>query len=639
LLIKQRFFRIISAMNAQELRRKYLDFFSNKGHVIIPSSSLVPENDSSTLFTGSGMQPMVPYLLGEIHPNGNRLADAQKSFRGEDIEEVGDNRHTTFFEMLGNWSLGDYFKKEQIPWIFEFLTSVVGLDPNNLYVSVFRGNDEIGIPRDEETVELWQECFGKAGIEAKAVDYPERDGMKEGRIFYYDENKNWWSRSGVPSNMPVGEPGGPDSEMFWDFGAELKLHENSTFQNQPCHINCDCGRFMEIGNNVFMEYQKTENGFKKLIQRNVDFGGGLERLAAASLNNPDIFFITILYPLITKIESLSGKKYREDETTTESFRVLADHIRAGVMIIADGVEPSNKDRGYILRRLLRRSMVHARRLNLSGNWSEALVSEVVQIYKDSYPDLVNDSQRIFKTIESEQIKFGKTLEKGLKEFEKIMQKGDGISGEQAFNLYQTYGFPWELTKELAERSGILLVGMAAGFESEFKKHQDLSRTASAGDFKGGLADNSEIVVRYHTATHLMHKALRDVLGPDVWQKGSNITAERTRFDFTYPQKMTDEQKANVERLVNQWINQDGVVKREMMSLDEARQLGAIGLFGEKYGDTVSIYTITDPKTGEIISREFCGGPHVEHTGTIGKFKIAKEEAVSAGVRRIKAVLE
>ena len=625
------------ALLANELRKKYLEFFAAKNHVVIPSSSLVPENDASTLFTGSGMQPMVPYLLGEAHPQGKLLADSQKSFRGEDIEEVGDNRHTTFFEMLGNWSLGDYFKKEQIAWMFEFLTSVAGLDPNNLYISVFRGNDAINIPRDEETAKLWQECFEKAGIKAPVVDFPERDGMQNGRIFYYDEQKNWWSRAGVPENMPVGEPGGPDSEMFWDFGAALQLHENSPFKDQPCHINCDCGRFMEIGNNVFMEYKKTEQGFEKLAQQNVDFGGGLERMAAASINNPDIFFIDVLYPLISEIELLSGKKYREDETITKSFRILSDHIRASVMITGDGVEPSNKDRGYILRRLLRRAMIHARKLNLPEHWLEALVGKVVQIYNDQYPYLVTDSERIFKSIEAEQAKFGKTLDKGLKEFEKLFEKQGRINGTDAFNLYQTYGFPWELTKELAEVSG---QNVARGeFEEEFKKHQDLSRTASAGTFKGGLADHSDIVVRYHTATHLMHKALRDVLGPDVWQKGSNITAERTRFDFTYPQKMTDEQKAEVERLVNEWIALDAEMKQEMMPLEKARQLGAIGLFGEKYGDTVSIYTATDTKTGKVISREFCGGPHVEHTGQIGKFRIAKEEAVSAGVRRIKAVLE
>ncbi|MDQ3018505.1 MAG: alanine--tRNA ligase, partial [bacterium] len=554
----------------------------------------------------------------------------------EDIEEVGDNRHTTFFEMLGNWSLGDYFKADQVPWMFEFLTSVVGLDPKNLYITAFRGNDAIGIPRDEETVKLWQACFAKVGIEAKAVDFAERDGMQDGRIFYYDEKKNWWSRAGVPNNMPVGEPGGPDTEMFWDFGNALRLHENSEFKNDQCHVNCDCGRFMEIGNNVFMQCIKTDKGFEELPQRNVDFGGGLERMAAAAINNPDVFFTDVLYPLIEELQFLSKTQYTFDEATTKSFSVIADHIRAAVMITGDGIEPSNKDRGYILRRLLRRTMVYGRKLDLPGHWLEALVGKVVEIYNEAYPELVNDSERIFKVIEGEKAKFEKTLEKGLKEFDKIFDKQKELSGTDAFNLYQTYGFPLEVTEELCAQAGQKV--NKGEFEQEFVKHKDLSRTASAGAFKGGLADNSEIVVRYHTATHLLHKALRTVLGEDVWQKGSNITAERTRFDFTYPQKMTDEQKKEVEDLVNKWIAIDAEMKQEMMPLDKARELGAIGLFGEKYADTVSIYSATD-KEGNVISREFCGGPHVEHTGLVGNLRIAKEEAVSSGVRRIKAVIE
>lgn len=627
----------MAKMTAQDLRTKYLEFFKAKGHEIVPSASLIPENDSSTLFTGSGMQPMVPYLLGETHPHGKRLADSQKSFRAEDIEEVGDNRHTTFFEMLGNWSLGDYFKAEQIPWMFEFLTKVVELDPSKLYITAFRGNEEIGIPRDTESVELWQKCFSDFGIEAGVVDFPERDGMQGGRIFYYDEKKNWWSRAGVPNNMPVGEPGGPDTEMFWDFGIELGLHEQSEFKDLPCHVNCDCGRFMEIGNNVFMEYQKTEKGFEKLAQRNVDFGGGLERMAAAAIDNPDIFLITILNPIIKEIEFLSNKVYLNDPKETKAFRVISDHIRAAVMMVSDGVEPANKDRGYILRRLLRRAMVYARRFEMPEHWLEALVEKVVLIYNDQYPELVEDANRIFIVMKNEQSKFSATLEKGLKEFEKLFQKQGQLSGTDAFNLYQTYGFPLELTEELAITAGQVI--NKAEFESGFKKHQDLSRTASAGDFKGGLADHSDIVVRYHTATHLLHKALKTVLGDEVAQRGSNITAERTRFDFNYPQKMTDEQKKQVEDLVNKWIQMDLDMKQEMMPLEKARELNAIGLFGEKYADTVSIYTATDKNTGEVISREFCGGPHVEHTGAIGKFRIAKEEAVSAGMRRIKAVIE
>ncbi len=644
-------------MTGQELRQKYLDFYKAKQHAIVPSSSLVPENDATTLFTGSGMQPMIEYLLGAKHPLGTRITDSQKSFRSQDIEEVGDNRHTTFFEMLGNWSLGDYFKQEQLPWMYEFLTKEIGLDAKHLYITVFRGSESIGIPRDEESALIWQKLFSEAGIDAGIVDFAERDGMQGGRIFYYDEKKNWWSRAGVPGNMPVGEPGGPDSEMFWDFGADLHLHENSPYKDGPCHVNCDCGRFVEIGNNVFMEYVKAENGFEPLKQKNVDFGGGLERMVAASINNPDVFQIDLLRSLITILEKLSGKTYGSDVDTTKAFRVIVDHSRAAVFLVADGVEPSNKDRGYVLRRLLRRSMVFGKTLEFPNGWLKEVVDSVITTYAEAYPDLREQEERIVGVIQNEENKFIATLEKGLKEFEKLIKRIANISdrsggtdstvhptrstlptGTDAFNLYQTFGFPWELTHELAEQKGLTID--REEFEREFKKHQDLSRTASAGEFKGGLANHSDKVVRLHTTTHLMHKALRDVLGDHVWQKGSNITEERTRFDFTHPQKMTEEEKKKVEDLVNDWIKRDADMKQQNMSLEQARQLGAIGLFGEKYGDTVSIYTATDPKTGEVISREFCGGPHVTHTGAIGgTFRIAKEEAVSAGVRRIKAVIE
>ena len=549
------------------------------------------------------------------------------------MEEVGITRHTTFFEMLGNWSLGDYFKKEQIPWMFEFLTDELGLDAHRLYVTCFRGNTDLHIPKDEESAQLWQELFKAKGVESKIVDFPEKLGTQDGRIFYYDEKKNWWSRSGVPSNMPEGEPGGPDSEMFWDFGEELALHENSEWKNQPCHVNCDCGRFLEIGNNVFMEYVKVENGFEKLKQKNVDFGGGLERIAASLNNDPDIFKIDLLWPAIEVLEKASGKHYGESIEVTKAFRVIVDQIRAAVFLASDGVEPSNKDRGYVLRRLLRRSMVYAQQLALKESWLNDLITSFITIYKDPYPELESKKIQIENTIHAEHKKFNATLQKGLKEFEKLQY----VTGTDAFNLYQTYGFPWELTHELVEKRGSTVD--RAEFEAEFKKHQDLSRTASAGDFKGGLANHSDKVVRLHTATHLMHKALRQVLGDHVWQKGSNITEERTRFDFTHPQKMTDEEKAKVEELVNSWVQRDLIVNQENMSLEKARALGAIGLFGEKYGDTVSVYTISDKNSGEVVSREFCGGPHVEHTGTIGKFKIQKEEAISAGVRRIKAIIE
>jgi alanyl-tRNA synthetase len=647
-------------MTAQELRQKYLDFFKNKGHEIVPSSSLVPENDATTLFTGSGMQPMLEYLLGAKHPLGTRIADSQKSFRSQDIEEVGDNRHTTFFEMLGNWSLGDYFKQEQIPWMFEFLIDVVGLDPEKLYITCFIGAPEFGIPKDTEAAELWQKLFQEKGIEAKIVDIDSEEngyqrGIKPGeRIFFFDGSKNWWNRGKTgPRTTAVGDPCGPDSEMFFDFGTP---HDPKFGTN--CHPNCDCGRFMEIGNNVFMAYKKeSENSFVPLEKQNIDHGSGLERIAAAIEGSGDVFKISLLWPLIETLQKISGKSYDSDFELTRGFRIIADHVRAAVFLVGDGVEPSNKDRGYVLRRLLRRSMVYGKTHGFPNGWLKEVVDSVIATYKDAYSNLAEEEPRIIESIQSEERKFTATLEKGLKEFEKLIKRLENMSdrsglldttqhatrsalpnGTDAFNLYQTFGFPWELTHELAEKKGLNI--NKDEFEAEFKKHQDLSRTASAGEFKGGLANHSDKVVRLHTTTHLMHKALRDVLGDHVWQKGSNITEERTRFDFTHPQKMTPEEIKQVEDLVNKWIQLDGTMKPEVMPLAKARELGAIGLFGEKYGDTVSVYTVTDPKTGEVISREFCGGPHVKHTGEIGgTFKIVKEEAVSAGVRRIKAVIQ
>lgn len=639
-------------MTAKELRQKYLSFFESKGHVIVPSSSLVPENDATTLFTGSGMQPMVPYLLGAKHPLGNRITDSQRAFRADDIEEVGDNRHTTFFEMLGNWSFGEYFKQEQISWMFEFLVKECGLDPQNLYISVFRGDESIGISKDDEAVRLWKEQFATVGIEATTVDFAEKNGLQGGRIFYYPAKKNWWSRSGVPANMPVGEPGGPDTEMFWDFGESLKLHENSEWKDEVCHVNCDCGRFMEIGNNVFMEYVKTETGFEKLKQQNVDFGGGLERMLSAINNEVDVFRSDLLWPIIKYLQDITGKSYEGDTEVRRQMRIIADHVRAAVFMAHDGVVPSNKDRGYIMRRLLRRAMVAVRNLGTSSDWIPNAVASVILMFKDSYPELADNAESITKVIEDEKNRFASTLDKGLKEFKKMIlnqaleveQRGlketgvkPAITGVDAFNLYQTYGFPWELTRDLAKEAG--LNPDEEEYKAEFQKHKDLSRTASAGDFKGGLGGSGEIYTRYHTATHLMHKALKLVLGDHVAQMGSNITPERTRFDFKHGQKMTDEEKKKVEDLVNEWIQRDLTVKREEVPLEEARGRGAIGLFGEKYGEVVSIYTVLDPATEEVVSLEFCGGPHVEHTGLIGKFKIQKEEAVSAGVRRIKAVIE
>lgn len=633
-------------MRTTELRKKYVDFFASKGHVIVPSSSLLPENDPTTLFTGSGMQPMVPYLLGQKHPSGTRIVDSQKCFRSQDIEEVGDNRHTTFFEMLGNWSLGDYFKQEQIPWMWEFLTKEIGLDPTRLYFTCFKGNEELGIPRDTEAAQLWQKLFADRGIEAKIGENPETEGIQVGeRIFYYSEKKNWWSRSGVPGNMPVGEPGGPDTEMFWDFGVELGLHENSLWKSESCHVNCDCGRFMEIGNNVFMEYQKTEKGFEKLKQQNVDFGGGLERMAAALNNDPDVFKIDLFDNVRNKLEEVSGKKYEESAEITYAFRVILDHLRAATFLVSDGVFPSNKDQGYFTRRLIRRSIRYARNLDITTAFAASLCGSIIEMYSDAYPDLVVKKEKILAEIEKEETKFGATLQKGMKELEKILSTKKTVTGKDAFDLYQNFGFPKELTIEIAKQISGLEINTEE-YNEEFKKHQNLSRAGSEQKFKGGLADHSEMSLKYHTATHLLHAAVQKVLGPHAVQKGSNITPERLRFDFAHGEKMTPEQIAEVENLVNAAITRDYPVSFEILPLEEAKKRGAMGLFGDKYEDMVKVYSVGDPEelpvadpSAPTFSRELCGGPHVEHTGSIGKFKITKEEAVSAGVRRIKAIVE
>jgi alanyl-tRNA synthetase len=647
-------------MQLEEIRKKFLGFYEARGHVIVPSASLVPENDPTTLFTGSGMQPMVPYLLGENHPEGTRIADAQKSFRTGDIEEIGDNRHTTFFEMLGNWSLGDYFKKEQLPWVFEFLTDVVGLDPRRLYVTAFIGDEKNNLPRDTESVEIWKRLFKGKGIDAEAALIgSEAEGYEKGikgneRIFYYDSKKNWWSRAGVPENMPAGEPGGPDSEMFYDFG----IAHDPKF-GKECHPNCDCGRFLEIGNSVFMQYTKKSDGsFALLPKQNVDFGGGLERIAMASANIPDIIAVCHR-PIIDRLEALSGKKYGTDKKDTVSFRIVADHAKAASFLIGDGVLPSNIERGYFVRRLLRRAIRHADALGIKDAGLSKLVDATLEPYKDAYPETYAAREAIKQEIDKEEAKFRKTLKEGLREFEKIVSKINltnsfklegaanipaRISGQEAFNLYQTYGFPIELILELAKERNISVA--TERFNEEFKKHQDLSRTASAGTFKGGLADHSEKTTRLHTAHHLLLKALQIVLGPSVKQRGSNITSERLRMDFSYDGKMTDEQKKEAERIVNEKIAEDLPVIHSEMPREKAETLGAEHEFGQKYPERVSIYSVgpkgatpENPQFEKAYSIEFCGGPHVTHTGEIGKVKIIKEEAVSAGVRRIRAVLE
>lgn len=624
-------------MDISLIRQQYLSFFRERGHAVLASASLVPENDPTTLFTGSGMQPMIPFLLGEKHPLGKRIADSQKCFRTQDIEQVGDNRHTTFFEMLGNWSLGDYFKREQLAWLFEFLTHDIDLDPSRLYVSVFRGNTEI--PRDEESVRMWKELFARAGIEAKEVDGAERDGMQGGRIFYYDETKNWWSRAGVPSDMPVGEPGGPDSEIFWDLGETLTFHEQSPYKDTPCHVNCDCGRFLEIGNSVFMEYKKTDAGFEPLPQKNVDFGGGLERIAIARSDDPDMFQLSVFQKARSLIEKLSGKKYGDNALETRAFRVLLDHLRAATFLVGDGVVPSNKDQGYVVRRLIRRSVRYARKLGIEQPCVARVGSVYIDEYQEAYPELREKQERIDEELRREEEKFLLTLAKGEREFERMYTSKGSISGEDAFVLYATYGFPIELSEEMAKEQGQEIDRV--GFQREFVKHQELSRTGSVQKFAGGLADHSEATVKLHTATHMLLQALRMVLGAHVEQRGSNITQERLRFDFSHPEKLSSAQIQAVEDMVNQNIQKDLPVHYEMLTLEEAKARGAIGIFTDTYaqvGDKIKVYFIGDEPTGEYFSKEVCGGPHVDRTGTLGRLKIIKEESVARGVRRIKAIL-
>ncbi|MDB5259533.1 MAG: alaS [Candidatus Taylorbacteria bacterium] len=638
-------------MTLQELRSKFLAYYEKNGHAIIPSSSLVPENDPTTLFTGSGMQPLVPYLLGQKHPQGTRLVNSQKSFRSGDIDDIGDNRHTTFFEMLGNWSLGDYFKKEQLPQVFRFLTEEVGLDPKRLYVSAFIGDEANGVPKDAEAEAIWKELFASKGIDAKTVDIGSEArgaeiGMQGGRIFFYDVKKNWWSRSGIPANMPAGEPGGPDSELFYEFDF---IEHNPKF-GAHCHPNCDCGRYIEFGNSVFMQYKKNEaGGFELLPQLNVDFGGGLERFAMAANNTADIFGLDVFADLISTLETKSGKKYKDadgkENEYTAAFRVVVDHIRASVFLIGDGVIPSNNERGYFVRRLLRRAIRYWDKLGINEGGIASTVDALLESYKDAYPETYARRTEIKAEIETEEQKFRTTLRHGLKEIEKIFvdlqsQKKDVISGIDAATLYQSYGFPVELTQELAKEKGVKID--MDGFHAEMKKHQDLSRAGSEKKFKGGLADTSDMSLRYHTATHLLNAALRQVLGDHVGQKGSNITPERLRFDFSHPAKMTDEEKKKVEALVNGAIEAAFPVSFREMPKEEAEKLGAIHAFGEKYGDVVKVYTVGDE--AKPFSREFCGGPHVSNTkelaGPEGKarFVIQKEEASSQGIRRIKAVL-
>lgn len=601
-------------MTHQELRKLWTQFWESRGHKLVPPAPLVLQNDPTTLFTSSGMQPLVPYLLGETHALGNRLYNIQPSFRAQDIDEVGDNRHTTFFEMMGNWSLGDYFKKEQIPWIWEFFTDVLKIPKDKLYVTVYEGGS--GVAKDNEAREIWKSL-----------------GLADDHIHEYDAKKNWWSRSGPPNNMPVGEIGGPDSEIFYDFGEHLKLHENSSFKDVECHPNCDCGRFMEIGNSVFIQYKKSESGeLQELSQRNVDYGGGFERILAAVDNEPDIFKTDVFNEIIAQIERISGKKYEANAT---EMRVVADHIRSAVMIIISGVVPSNKEQGYMLRRLLRRAGVKLRQLagELRANDVSSMAVSILDTY-DSYAGVGKREhvELVEKVIIDEITKFAKSLDNGLKYFKKVSKVDEKI----AFDLFQNYGFPFEITQELVAQQGYSL---DAGVYGElFAAHQNQSRTASAGTFKGGLADNSDQVLKYHTATHLLHQALRDVLGPSVRQEGSNITGERLRFDFFVETKPTDDMFKKVEQIVNEKIAQKLPVSFKILPKKEAEKIGAMFFFKEKYGDEVKVYFVggSADRPAESYSKEFCGGPHVQNTSEIGSISITKVKKIGSNLMRIYA---
>ncbi len=589
-------------MNANELRKKFIEFFEGKDHNVIPSASLVPENDPSVLFTTAGMHPLVPYLMGETHPSGKRLVNVQKCIRTDDIDEVGDKVHHTFFEMLGNWSLGDYFKEEAIEWSYDFLIKDLNVDKDKFAVSVFAGDKDA--PFDEESYKKWLSL----GISAE-------------RIAKLPKKNNWWGPAGQTG------PCGPDTEMFIWTGDEPAPKNFQETESDP--------NWVEVWNDVFMQYNKIADGkFELLAQKNVDTGMGMERMLAVANGLDDNYQTELFKPIIEKIKEISGKKYEDNE---KEFRIIADHIKAATFAISDGVLPSNKGAGYIVRRLIRRAIVKAHQIGIEENFSVELAKKVFDIYKQSYQ---LNSELVLAELEKEETKFGRAIDQGLKEFEK---NKNNLNGEIAFNLYQTFGFPLEMTIELAEENNVSIDIEA--FKKAFENHQDLSRTASAGMFKGGLADAGEIAVKYHTATHLLHQALRQVLGDHVQQKGSNITADRLRFDFVHTDKMTPEQVAEVEKIVNDQIEKDLPVTMEEMTVEDAKNSGALGFFEHKYGDKVKVYTIGPSttlgvnKSDKYFSREICGGPHVIHIGELGHFKIKKEESSSAGIRRIKAILE
>ncbi len=618
-------------MTYKELREKYLKFFEGKGHAIIPSASLVPaETDSSVLFTTAGMHPLVPYLLGEKHPGGKRVANVQKCVRTGDIDDVGDNRHLTFFEMMGNWSFGDYFKKEAIEWSFEFLTDSkwLGIDPKRIFVTVFKGlpadkHNKNNIPRDETAIAIWKKSFSKAGLKTEVAENDEaiKDDI---RIIPLDADNNFWIAGATG-------PCGGDTEMFYDTRPEEGKLEGK-FSDLVAS-----GRLIEIWNDVFMEFSKNSDGtVEKLKQQNVDTGMGVERTLAVLNNKENVFETELFQPIFEKIEKLSGKKYKDNE---KAFRIIADHIKAAVFMAGDGVEPGNVMRGYVLRRIIRRAVRYGKLIGLEENFIVKIAEVVIDMYGDFYEELGTNNIRIYGELKKEENKFRATLENGLKEFTSMAEGTKLISGKKAFDLYQSFGFPLEMTRELAKEKGLEID--ERGFQEEFKKHQELSRTATAGAFKGGLQGQNEQTMKLHTATHLLQAALREILGPHVYQKGSNITSERLRFDFSHNEKLTPEQIKKVEDLVNEKIKENLPVVVDEMTVDAAKLSGALGVFDTKYGDWVKVYSVLNPDTAtdNAFSREICGGPHVDFTGKLGHFKILKEEAASSGVRRIKAIVE
>ncbi len=622
---------IVEAMTASEIIEKYIEFFEERGHVRIPNSSLIPENDPTTLFTSSGMQPLVPYLLGEQHPQGKRLVNVQNCFRAQDIDEIGDNRHTTFFRMLGNWSLGDpaspderanrggYFKSEQIPWVFEFLTKELNIPADKLYVTVFDGFDDI--EKDTESEEIWRSLFESVNLNP------------DERIFYYGVNQNWWSRSGTPDKMPIREPGGPDTEVFFDF----ETPHDKKF-GEKCHVNCQCGRYMEIANSVFMQYKRTDKGFEALPQQNVDFGGGLERLVAATENKKDVFQTSLFKPIIETLENVTAKKYEANE---KEIRIIADHLVASVFIASNNVRPSNKEQGYILRRLLRRAFDNFEALN--GSDISSVVSKIVEQYKDMDEYLVEKFELIKNVILEEEQIYRRTLSEAKRFIAKKYVKVGGelmglteISADDAFALYTSHGLSPTQIKSLG------FTFDDKEFAQKMKEHQEISRSGSSKKFAGGLADHSEQTIKGHTATHLLHQALRDVLGSAVHQTGSNITTERVRFDFNFDRKLTEDDIQKVEEIVRQKIKENLPVHFEIMPLARAKEIGAIGLFDEKYQEDVKVYFIGgmgEGDQGSSYSIEFCGGPHVNSTGMIKKFKIIKEESLGKNSRRVYATIE